>query len=245
MSRGMDAHGCEEAVAAMNRPETHRRRRIELADELGSAASWWLGIFDFRPYGPQIARRRGGGWSLGSVEGPGDGGFGWRQLDARLGWLHSLRVPRRARNHQTQQHRHVDTARDPRRRPPPRRGQATVASRVAAWVLRSRVLFYPAAAIFVSECGWSSALESVASGVPMVAWSVDAEHRMNATVLSEGEGVTLRLGAGPQVVGCEEVVAAVREQMEGRRATPCGGGRRSCARRRTRHQRPRDRLAGH
>jgi hypothetical protein len=93
MSRGMNAHGCEEAVAAMNRPETHRQRRIEPADELGSAAGWRPGILDFRLYGPWMARRRGGAWSRGSVEGPGGGGFGWRQLDARLGWLCSLRPP--------------------------------------------------------------------------------------------------------------------------------------------------------
>jgi hypothetical protein len=63
-------------MAAMNRPETHRRRRIELADELGSAVGWQPRILDFLLYGPWIARRRGGGWILGSVEGSGGGGFG-------------------------------------------------------------------------------------------------------------------------------------------------------------------------
>jgi hypothetical protein len=38
MSREMDAHDFEEAVTAMNRPETYRRRRIESVDELESAA---------------------------------------------------------------------------------------------------------------------------------------------------------------------------------------------------------------
>jgi hypothetical protein len=79
----------------------------------------------------------------------------------------------------------------------------------------------------------------VASGVPMVAWPVDAEQRMNATVLSESEGMARGLS------GVRRSWRRRGELMEGRRATPCGGERRSCARRRTRHQRPRDRLAGH
>jgi hypothetical protein len=50
--------------------------------ELGSEAGWRPRILNFRPYGPWIARRRGGGWSLGSVEGPGGGGFGRRAARA-------------------------------------------------------------------------------------------------------------------------------------------------------------------
>ncbi|EMS63886.1 UDP-glycosyltransferase 72B2 [Triticum urartu] len=41
---------------------------------------------------------------------------------------------------------------------------------VAAWAPQVRVLSHPATAVFVSHCGWNSALESVAAGVPMVAW---------------------------------------------------------------------------
>ncbi|CAL4970343.1 unnamed protein product [Urochloa decumbens] len=91
---------------------------------------------------------------------------------------------------------------------------------VAAWAPQVRVLSHPATAAFVSHCGWNSALESVAAGVPMVAWPLYAEQRMNAAFLSseEGAGVALRLRAGRDdgvVVGREEVAAAVRELMEG------------------------------
>jgi hydroquinone glucosyltransferase len=82
---------------------------------------------------------------------------------------------------------------------------------VAAWAPQSRVLYHPAAAVFVSDCGWNLAVESVASGVPMVAWPLDAEQKMNAAVLSERAGVALRLGTAVR----EEVAAAVRELMEG------------------------------
>ncbi|CAN6250963.1 unnamed protein product [Urochloa humidicola] len=88
---------------------------------------------------------------------------------------------------------------------------------VAAWAPQVRVLSHPATAAFVSHCGWNSTLESVAAGVPMVAWPLYAEQRMNAAFLSEGAGVALRVRAGRDdgVVGRGEVAAAVRELMEG------------------------------
>ncbi|KAL6629623.1 hypothetical protein ACP70R_029388 [Stipagrostis hirtigluma subsp. patula] len=87
---------------------------------------------------------------------------------------------------------------------------------VASWAPQVRVLSHPATAAFVSHCGWNSTLESVASGVPMVAWPLHAEQRMNAAVLSEHAGVALRPATrGDGFVAREEVAAAVRELMEG------------------------------
>ncbi|CAD6251282.1 unnamed protein product [Miscanthus lutarioriparius] len=88
---------------------------------------------------------------------------------------------------------------------------------VASWAPQVRVLSHPATAAFVSHCGWNSTLESVSSGVPMVAWPLYAEQRMNAVVLSENVGVALRLRVRPDdgLVGREEIAAAVQELMEG------------------------------
>jgi len=57
----------------------------------------------------------------------------------------------------------------------------------------------------------------VLSGVPMVAWPLYAEQRMNAVVLSENVGVALRLRVrtDDELVGREQIAAAVRELMEG------------------------------
>ncbi|KAL6888179.1 hypothetical protein ACP4OV_009205 [Aristida adscensionis] len=87
---------------------------------------------------------------------------------------------------------------------------------VAAWAPQVRVLCHPATAAFVSHCGWNSTLESVAAGVPMLAWPLYAEQRMNAAVLSESAGVALRLGAAAEgLIAREEITAAVRELMDG------------------------------
>jgi len=86
---------------------------------------------------------------------------------------------------------------------------------VAAWAPQVRVLSHPATAAFVSHCGWNSTLESVASGVPMVAWPLHAEQRTNAAVLSESVGVALRPRAARAdgLIAREEIAAAVREVM--------------------------------
>ncbi|XP_028775661.1 anthocyanidin 3-O-glucosyltransferase 5-like [Neltuma alba] len=70
----------------------------------------------------------------------------------------------------------------------------------------------------MSHCGWSSTLESITNGVPMICWPLYAEQRMNATLLAE----ELRVGVRPKmlpakkVVGREEIASMLREIMEGK-----------------------------
>uniref|UniRef100_A0ACD5ZLP0 Uncharacterized protein n=1 Tax=Avena sativa TaxID=4498 RepID=A0ACD5ZLP0_AVESA len=89
---------------------------------------------------------------------------------------------------------------------------------VSAWAPQVRILSHPATAVFVSHCGWNSALESAVHGVPVVAWPLYAEQRMNAVVLERGVGVALRPREredGGGVVPRAEVAAAVKGLMEG------------------------------
>ncbi|RLM78740.1 hypothetical protein C2845_PM12G07950 [Panicum miliaceum] len=87
---------------------------------------------------------------------------------------------------------------------------------VAAWAPQVRVLSHPATAAFLSHCGWNSTLESVAAGVPMLAWPLYAEQKTNAAILTEVTGVAMRPAArGDGLVAREEIAAAVRELMEG------------------------------
>ncbi|KAF6999775.1 hypothetical protein CFC21_015751 [Triticum aestivum] len=90
---------------------------------------------------------------------------------------------------------------------------------VAAWAPQVRVLCHPATAVFVSHCGWNSTLESVGSGVPMLAWPLYAEQRMNAVILEEKLGVALRVPAAREddrcFVTCYGIATAVKELVEG------------------------------
>ncbi|KAL6614903.1 hypothetical protein ACP70R_037173 [Stipagrostis hirtigluma subsp. patula] len=81
------------------------------------------------------------------------------------------------------------------------------------------VLNHRAVGGFLTHCGWNSTLEAVAAGVPMLAWPLFGEQRMNAVKLSsEGVGVALRVRAPEEddgVVPREEVAAAATELMAG------------------------------
>ncbi|XP_039788915.1 hydroquinone glucosyltransferase-like [Panicum virgatum] len=79
------------------------------------------------------------------------------------------------------------------------------------------VLSHPATAAFLSHCGWNSTLESVASGVPMVAWPLYAEQSTNAApaLLSENVALRLRATRADGLIAREEIAAAVREVMGG------------------------------
>ncbi|TYJ08936.1 hypothetical protein E1A91_A11G106200v1 [Gossypium mustelinum] len=61
---------------------------------------------------------------------------------------------------------------------------------------------------FLTHCGWNSVLESIANGVPMIAWPLYAEQRMNAVLLTEGINVALR-----PTVNQKDQGLIIREEM--------------------------------
>uniref|UniRef100_J3LB90 Uncharacterized protein n=1 Tax=Oryza brachyantha TaxID=4533 RepID=J3LB90_ORYBR len=76
---------------------------------------------------------------------------------------------------------------------------------VMSWTPQVRVLSHPATAAFVSHCGWNSTMESVSSGVPMIAWPLYAEQKMNATILTKAVGMALRPAAATAARGGDGV----------------------------------------
>lgn len=89
---------------------------------------------------------------------------------------------------------------------------------VSSWAPQVKVLSHQATGGFLSHCGWNSTLESVCYGVPMIAWPLYAEQRMNTVMLADGLGIALRPVAREDgVVERGEVEAVVRELMEGER----------------------------
>jgi coniferyl-alcohol glucosyltransferase len=84
------------------------------------------------------------------------------------------------------------------------------------WAPQADVLRHPSVGGFVSHCGWNSTLESITNGVPMIAWPLYAEQKMNATLLTEELGVAVRSKVLPskKVVGRQEIEKMVRTIME-------------------------------
>ncbi|KAL7231955.1 hypothetical protein ACSBR2_010053 [Camellia fascicularis] len=63
---------------------------------------------------------------------------------------------------------------------------------IPLWAPRMEILSHPLVGGFLSHFGWNSTLESLTNGVPMIAWPLYAEQRMNATMLVEELGVAVK-----------------------------------------------------
>ncbi|KAM0823181.1 hypothetical protein ACQ4PT_071037 [Festuca glaucescens] len=64
---------------------------------------------------------------------------------------------------------------------------------VVEWCDQARVLSHPAVGCFVTHCGWNSALESIASGVPIVAVPQWTDQPTVAWLVEECAGVGVRV----------------------------------------------------
>ncbi|KAH0681469.1 hypothetical protein KY284_022554 [Solanum tuberosum] len=88
---------------------------------------------------------------------------------------------------------------------------------VPSWAPQTSILNHPSTGAFLSHCGWNSTLESVIHGVPIIAWPLYAEQRMNATLLAEEAGVALKFSKDPgeELVDRNEIEKNVRIVIEG------------------------------
>ncbi|KAL7212943.1 hypothetical protein ACSBR2_015607 [Camellia fascicularis] len=87
---------------------------------------------------------------------------------------------------------------------------------VPSWAPQIEVLSHHATGGFVTHCGWNSTLESIVHGVPLIAWPLFAEQKMNAVMLTEGLNVALRPKREETgLVGQEEIAKVVKSLMEG------------------------------
>ncbi|KAL6124076.1 hypothetical protein ACLB2K_076592 [Fragaria x ananassa] len=87
---------------------------------------------------------------------------------------------------------------------------------VPNWAPQVHILGHESTGGFLTHCGWNSALESVANGVPLVAWPLYAEQKMNAFMFTHEIKVALRPRADETgFVEREEVAMVVKGLMEG------------------------------
>ena len=54
---------------------------------------------------------------------------------------------------------------------------------IVDWAPQALILGHPATGVFISHCGWNSTLESMYSGVPILAWPMFADQKVNASSL--------------------------------------------------------------
>jgi hypothetical protein len=88
---------------------------------------------------------------------------------------------------------------------------------VKSWAPQRDVLAHASVGGFVTHCGWNSVLEAVMAGVPMLAWPLYAEQRLNRVFLVEELKLAVAVegyDSDTGVVPAEEVAAKVRWLME-------------------------------
>ncbi|KAJ1429517.1 UDP-glycosyltransferase family, conserved site [Sesbania bispinosa] len=87
---------------------------------------------------------------------------------------------------------------------------------VPSWAPQALILSHSSTGGFLTHCGWNSILESVVNGVPLVAWPLYAEQKMNAVLVTQGIKVALRAEVGENgLVEREEIASVVKTLMEG------------------------------
>ncbi|KAL3517267.1 hypothetical protein ACH5RR_024169 [Cinchona calisaya] len=87
---------------------------------------------------------------------------------------------------------------------------------VPSWAPQARILNHGSTGGFLTHCGWNSILESVVEGIPLIAWPLYAEQKMNAVMLSEDLKVALRPKTNENgLIGRVEIANVVKGLMEG------------------------------
>ncbi|GMJ01388.1 UDP-GLUCOSE-DEPENDENT GLUCOSYLTRANSFERASE 72 B1 [Hibiscus trionum] len=87
---------------------------------------------------------------------------------------------------------------------------------VSSWAPQAQVLSHGSTGGFLTHCGWNSTLESVVNGVPLIAWPLYAEQKMNALMLTEDVKIALRPKRNENGLICrDEIAKVVKGLMEG------------------------------
>ncbi|XP_073126372.1 hydroquinone glucosyltransferase-like [Henckelia pumila] len=87
---------------------------------------------------------------------------------------------------------------------------------VPMWAPQAQILAHDSVSGFLTHCGWNSVLESVVNGVPVIAWPLYAEQKMNAFFLAESVKVALRPKIGENgLVERDEICSIVMGLAEG------------------------------
>ncbi|KAI6685312.1 hypothetical protein NL676_031225 [Syzygium grande] len=88
---------------------------------------------------------------------------------------------------------------------------------VESWAPQIQVLNHSSVGGFVTHCGWNSTIEAVLAGVPMVAWPLYAEQKVNRAFLVGEAALALPLSMSDEdgFVSADELAKRVTELMMG------------------------------
>lgn len=81
------------------------------------------------------------------------------------------------------------------------------------WAPQPAILAHEATGAFITHCGWNSALESVAAGIPMIALPLQSDQPANALLLAKEAKLAMEMKISEGVAKRAEVERSVRKLM--------------------------------
>ncbi|XP_059669660.1 UDP-glucosyltransferase 29-like [Cornus florida] len=82
---------------------------------------------------------------------------------------------------------------------------------IEGWAPQAKILGHPSTGGFVSHCGWSSVMESIKFGVPIIAMPMHIDQPLNARFVEEiGVGVEVKRGSNERLER-EEIAKVIRK----------------------------------
>ncbi|GFZ11105.1 hypothetical protein Acr_22g0005030 [Actinidia rufa] len=92
---------------------------------------------------------------------------------------------------------------------------------VEGWAPQAQILAHSSTDGFVSHCGWSSVMESMSFGVPVIAMPMKLDQPLNARLVEVvGVGVEVKRDENERF-GAEEIAQVIREGFGGRKGGEC------------------------
>ncbi|GAB4834544.1 hypothetical protein Ancab_032802 [Ancistrocladus abbreviatus] len=86
---------------------------------------------------------------------------------------------------------------------------------VPTWAPQINILRHDSTGGFLTHCGWNSILESIIHGVPLIAWPLYAEQRLNAVELTVDLNVAFRVKPNEKGVVEREQIAKYAKDLVG------------------------------
>ncbi|PQM36756.1 hydroquinone glucosyltransferase-like [Prunus yedoensis var. nudiflora] len=87
---------------------------------------------------------------------------------------------------------------------------------VPSWAPQVQVLSHESIGGFLTHCGWNSTLESIVNGVPLIAWPLYAEQRINAVLLADDIKIAWRVKMNDKgIVEGQDIAKYARGLIEG------------------------------